>query len=140
MDPRKDGSISRRRFVKTTAAASVAAGGFPYVAGGALKQRPIRVGIVGCGGRGTGAMLNCVAADDQVRITALADVFKDRLESCRNRLKGRAGQSVENKNCFIGFDAFAKLLETDVDIVILATPPYFRAEHLAAGIDAGKNV
>ena len=143
MDPRKDGSISRRRFVQTTAAVSVAAGGFPYIASGALKSGPIKVGLIGCGGRGAGgngAIFNCVAADDAVRITALADVFQDRLDAARNRLKGKTGQTVEDKNCFIGFDAYQKLLETDVDIVILATPPYFRPEHLAACIKAGKNV
>ena len=68
----KNDNISRRRFVRGTAAAGVMAGSFPYFVRGARKQGPIKVGLVGCGGRGTGAMLDCIAADGAVRFTAMA--------------------------------------------------------------------
>ncbi len=139
MDEKKGSNISRRNFVRSAAAAGALAGSFPYVVRGALEEGPIKVGVVGCGGRGSGAMINCVDADKAVKITALADVFKDRLDGAVNKLKGK-GQEVPEKNRFLGFDAFEKLIATDVDLVILATPPHFRPEHLAACVAAGKHV
>jgi len=135
----KNRQISRRRFVQRTAAVGVAAGGFPYIARGALDNGPIKVGVVGCGGRGSGAMINCIDADKAVQITAVADVFADRIDGALEKL-AKKGQSVPKDKQFLGFDAYEKLLETDVELVILATPPHFRPAQLAAAIAAGKHV
>jgi len=131
-------NVSRRDFVKSAAAAVAATSAFPYFAHGAGAEKPLKVGLIGCGGRGTGAAHDAMNADPNVKVVALADAFKDRLEGCR---KSIAKQSeVKDENCFVGFDAFQKLVATDVDYVILATPPYFRPEHFEAAVKAGKNV
>jgi predicted dehydrogenase len=78
-------------------------------------------------------------AAENVNVTALADVFDDRLQSSRSQLE-KLGVSIPDERCFVGFDAYQKLLETDVNYVILTTPPHFRPAHLMAAIEAGKNV
>jgi predicted dehydrogenase len=100
----------------------------------------IKAGLIGCGGRGTGAALNFLNAGPNLKVVALADLFEDRLESARTKLKEKKNNVVEDKNCFLGFDAYKKLLETDVDYVILATPPHFRPMQFAAAVQAKKNV
>ncbi len=95
----------------------------------------IRVGVIGCGGRGSGAAQNCVASSPGVKIVALADAFGDRLQGLKKRF------SVPDDRCFTGLDAYKQVLALpDVNLVILATPPGFRPVHLAAAIQAGKNV
>lgn len=133
-------NVSRRDFVKSAAAAVAATGAFPYFAHGRAADRPLKIGLVGCGGRGTGAAHDALNADPNVKVVALADVFKDRLEGCRKSLADKSKQEISDQNCFVGFDAYQKLLATDVDYVILATPPYYRPEHLEACIKAGKHV
>jgi predicted dehydrogenase len=100
----------------------------------------LKAGLVGCGGRGTGAAFNFLNAGPNLEITALADVFQDRLDSCREKLRTGMAMEVSEKNCFIGFDAYKKVLDCDVDIVLMATPPYFRPEHFRACINARKHV
>ncbi len=100
----------------------------------------LKAGLIGCGGRGTGAALNFLNAGPNLKVTALADLFEDRLESARKTLKEENNNVVEDKNCFIGFDAYKKLLDTDVDYIILATPPHFRPMQFAAAVLAKKNV
>ncbi|MGB9624499.1 MAG: Gfo/Idh/MocA family protein [Phycisphaerae bacterium] len=136
----KTSHMSRRDFVKATAAAMAATGVVPHLVRGQQSATPLKVGLIGCGGRGTGAAQNAVEADPGVRIVALADVFKDRLDGCRKSLKEKSHQEIDEKMCFEGFDAYKKVLETDVDYVILATPPYYRPAHFEACIDAGKHV
>ncbi len=156
--------ISRRQFVKSTTAAGAAVS-FPFVAKGAAAKQEIRVGLIGCGGRGTGAALNVLRAKtdviyppprhgyhtehavpgarmqaEGVKVVALADLFDHRLAVCRQQL-GSAGNDVSDRNCFTGFDSYRKLLELpDVNYVILATPPQFRPREFRAVVDAGKNV
>ena len=132
--------ISRRAFVGSAAIAAAATTTFPRFIIGAPNNRPLKVGLVGCGGRGTGAAHNAIAADSTTQIVALADIAKDRLEGCRGKLKQNA-QEIPDSRCFLGMDAYQKLLEVDeIDYVILATPPYYRPEHFTACIEAGKNV
>ncbi len=101
----------------------------------------IQVGLIGCGGRGTGAAHDCAASSDGVKIVAMADLFPDRLNGSRENLKGLGDKyGVTDDMCFTGFDAYQKLLATDVDMVILATPPGFRPVHFAAAVAAGKNI
>ena len=134
--------LSRRDFVKSAALAAAATGTLPRFVTGAPPDQPLTVGIVGCGGRGTGAGHNAIMADSKnVKIVALADIAKDRLEGCRAALKKDRGQEIEDKNCFLGLDAYEKLLAIDeIDYVILATPPYYRPEHFTACTEAGKHV
>ncbi len=100
----------------------------------------LKAGLIGCGGRGTGAAVNFLKAGPNLTITAMGDVFKDRIDSSREKIKQEMGTNVPESRCFVGFDAFRKVIESGVDIVLLATPPHFRAEHFAAAVQAGKHV
>lgn len=121
-----------------SAASTVAPGAF---AGGGDV---IRVGLIGCGGRGSGAAREALRADRNIRLHAMGDVFDDRLELSLNSLK--AVKDVADKidvppeRRFIGFDAYRKVIDSGVDVVLLTTPPHFRPAHLRAAIDAGKHV
>lgn len=144
----KNSKTNRRQFMSKSAAAAAggiiaantatakAAGGFHVAGDGTIK-----VGLIGCGGRGTGAAVNACRADPNVRITALADAFSDRIESVHKTLtKKRPGQLAEDVQKFAGFDNYKDLIDSGVDIVILATPPHFRPAHIEAAIQAGKHV
>ncbi len=158
---------TRREFVKRS---SIAAAGaavisqFPSViTSHAAPDDPIRVGVIGCGGRGTGAALNALqaatrvvypsrgfhtedaaynarAAAKNVKVIALADLFKDRLDHCREQL-GKVENKIEDDHCFVGFDAYKNLISLpEVNYVILAAPPAFHPVHLRAAVEAGKHV
>jgi predicted dehydrogenase len=103
----------------------------------------LRVGLIGCGGRGTGAAAQALAADSNVKLVALGDAFRDRLQGSLATLKKQqeiAGKiDVTDERCFVGFDAYRKVIEHS-DVVLLATPPHFRPIHLQAAIAAGKHV
>jgi predicted dehydrogenase len=133
--------VTRREFIRSSTAALTAAPLAIATSAHAAGSDAIRVGLVGCGGRGTGAAHNALEASPQVRIVALADVFKDRLETCRVRLAA-AGErgTVGDERCHAGFDAYRQLIAGDVDMVILATPPHFRPMHFAAAVGSGKHV
>jgi len=109
-----------------------------------LNQAPdgpvLKAGVVGCGGRGTGAAVNFVDAGPNLEIVALGDVFQDQLDKCRNSLREARGIEVADNNCFTGFDAYQKVIDSGVDVVILATPPFFRPHHAKAAIEAGKHL
>lgn len=135
---------SRRAFLKNSAAAAGAAlasrlafpGGAHAAGGDTLK-----IGLIGCGGRGSGAALNALAADQNVKLWAMGDTFADRLQSSLANLKQEAGEKVDvpEDRCFVGFDAYQHVIDSGVDVVILATPPHFRPRHLAAAVAAGKH-
>jgi myo-inositol 2-dehydrogenase / D-chiro-inositol 1-dehydrogenase len=131
----------RREFLKTGAAAAMVAG-FPAILKGAPADKAIKVGLVGCGGRGTGAASQALKADDYAELTAVADVYKERVDDALDRLKRIRGDKVkvEPKNQFVGLDAYQKLLDSGVDVVLLATPPGFRPEHIRASVAAGKHL
>jgi myo-inositol 2-dehydrogenase / D-chiro-inositol 1-dehydrogenase len=116
--------------------------GAPAFLKGAQAAKPIRVGLVGCGGRGTGAAAQALKADDYAELTAVADVYQNRIDDCLARLKKAAGPKVkvEQSNMFVGLDAYKKLIDSGVDVVLLATPPGFRPQHLRAAIEANKHV
>jgi myo-inositol 2-dehydrogenase / D-chiro-inositol 1-dehydrogenase len=100
----------------------------------------LKAGIIGCGGRGSGAAINFLDAGPNLTITALGDVFQDRVDSLKEKLKNEKSLEVPDENCFVGFDAFEKVIDSGVDIVILATPPKFRPEHFEAAVKARKHV
>jgi predicted dehydrogenase len=135
---------TRREFIRDATAAAVgtaAATHFSLTGAYAAGSDEIRVGLIGCGGRGTGAAGNALAAAKGVRIVALADAFKDRLDGCRERLAAQHPDTatVKDDHCFVGLDAYKQLLQTDVNYVILASPPGFRPIHIKAAIEAGKH-
>ena len=133
-------SSSRRGFLRGTAGAAGAAS-FPRAA---QAGQEIRVGLVGCGGRGTGAAAQALQADDYAVLTAVADVDPERIERClravEERHQGKHKVRVETKRQFLGLDAYQRLINSGVDVVLLATPPGFRPQHLRAAVEAGKHV
>lgn len=102
----------------------------------------LKVGLIGCGGRGTGAAAQALQADPDVIITALGDVFEDRMATAYDALTTIDPKrvKVDKKRRFIGFDAYQKVIDSGVDVVLLTTPPAFRPDHLTAAINAGKHV
>ena len=162
--------VSRRSLLRTTAAAGAT---FtlvrPQLVRGAGKER-LRAGLVGCGGRGSQAVVDLLTGTENVDLVAMADVFEDKLEASlarlrtpgllgrhagiaverngverqmsredlANELKGRI--KVEPDHRFMGFDAFRRLIASDVDIVMLCTPPGYRPMHFEAAVEAGKHV
>jgi len=138
-------AATRREFLKTSAAAvmggGIAArlGDVPAVHAAGSDQ--IRIGLIGCGDRGTGAVDNAMEAAPNVKLVAMADVFTDRIETSLDVLK-KLGREVDVPQIrrFAGFGAFEQVLASDVNYVILATPPGFRPWHLKATVAAGKNV
>jgi len=136
-------SLSRRDFIKTTSAATLAAM-IPTTGGMfASGSDKVRVGLIGCGGRGTGAAIDCINSSSSIVITAIGDLFQDRLKSSLKRLTEELNTenlAIAPERCFSGFDAFKKVLACDIDLVILAAPPHFRPEHLEAAVKAGKHI
>ncbi len=101
--------------------------------------KPLKAGLVGCGGRGTGAAINFLKAGNGLSITAIADLFEDKIKDCREKLK-KENNELTDDQCFLGFDAYEKVIASGVDIVILATPPHFRPKQFADAVNAGKHV
>lgn len=137
---------SRRRFLRWSTCGAI--GGVlasPLAAPTAISARSssatLRVGLVGCGGRGTGAAVNALKADPNVELAAMADLFDEKIESSLTLLRKEAPDKVkvEPARRFTGFDAYRKLMKSDVDVVLLTTPPGFRSEHLRAAVEAGKH-
>jgi myo-inositol 2-dehydrogenase / D-chiro-inositol 1-dehydrogenase len=139
---------SRRDFIAKSsviAATGALVGGSLNIARAAhsFGSDLIKIGLIGCGGRGTGAAtqaLNTKGGD--MKIVAMGDVFPDRLQGAVRAVKGAHGDKfdVPAERQFSGFDAYKKVLDTDCHLVILATPPGFRPLHFAAAVDAGKHV
>ena len=115
---------------------------FPPLLDTVPDGKVLKAGVIGCGGRGSGAAVNFLDAGlKTVTITALGDVFDDRLGSLRKKLLNHESKTeIADENCFIGFDAFEKVIASGVDIVILATPPKWRPEHFEAAVKARKHV
>lgn len=103
----------------------------------AAPGREIKVGVIGCGGRGSGAIQNLFDAADGIRLTALGDVFPDRLEGLRKMAAEKLGQEIPDENCFIGFDAYQKVIDSGVDMIIDTTPPVFRPDHFKYAVQKG---
>lgn len=155
---KKSPATSRRNFLRTSAAAAIsgalvaraaeAAATSSAVAvrnfGPAINNDKIKIALIGCGGRGSGAVRNALHADKNVELIALADVFPEQAnaalaslqkeESLKDRVK------VNPDHVFSGLDAYQKAIDCGVDLVLLATPPGFRPQHLKAAVAAGKHV
>ncbi|HET6454115.1 MAG TPA: Gfo/Idh/MocA family oxidoreductase [Armatimonadota bacterium] len=144
---KQDCAISRRDFLKgsVASAAVIGAGTMGLMPGAwAAGSDTIKVGVIGCGGRGTGAAFDCLNADPGVKIVALGDLFKDRLDGCLGRLTGdeklKERVDITPDRCFTGFDNYEKVIDCGVDMVILATPPGFRPAHVKYAVDKGKHI
>ncbi len=132
-------------------AVSAAAVGFSILKHGVgYAADPIKIGLVGCGGRGKGAAVDCLTAAPNIHLIAMADLYEDRLQDARKFLTDPnyprrreappPNVEVDDDHCFVGFDAYKRLIDSGVDVVLLATPPGFRPLQFEACIDAGKHV
>lgn len=137
----KNQSVSRRDFIKKSAAGMAAVLTAKNVVFAPPANRKLRIALIGCGGRGKGALGNCLEAAKHIdglelEVVALADWFEHRINEAIQRYK----LDLPASRCFVGANAYKKLLDTNVDVVLLATPPNFRPVHLEAAVKAGKNV
>lgn len=141
MTPSSSTSAATRRDFLVGAAATTLATLTPAVH--AAGSDTLRVGLIGCGGRGTGAAEQALRADKNTRLVAMGDMFADKLQASLGRLKdiGAIADRIDVKPecCFTGFNAYKPVIET-ADVVLLATPPHFRPLHLKAAVEAGKHV
>ena len=136
---------SRRDFLKTSAligGALAAPGILPQPLLGAEASGTLRVGLIGCGGRGTGAANQALRADENVVLTALGDVFEEQVQKSLQSLQRELPEKVKvtPDKCFVGLDAYQKVIDSGVDVVLLAAPPGFRPQHLKAAVAAGKHI
>ena len=139
----RESQTSRRSFVTQSAATVVAATGLAELAlarnAFAAGSDVIKVGLVGCGGRGTGAAMQALAADKNVKLVAMGDAFADRIEDSLSELqKGPDASRVEvaGDRRYVGFDAYKNVID-QVDVVLLTTTPHFRPLHLAYAVEKG---
>ena len=140
--------MKRRDFLKSSAATAAV----PLLASPlfATNNKTLKVGLIGCGGRGKGAAFDALRADANTQLYAMCDVFEDRLESGFQDIHNFVNSEdadlaadrmdVPKERRFSGFNGYKELLDSGVDVVILATTPGFRPEHLAAAVDAGKDI
>jgi predicted dehydrogenase len=140
---------TRREFVKQSSLLAGSLMAMPLMSQGYHNSVDdvIKVALVGCGGRGTGAAMQALLSKQNVRLVAMADAFRDRLDSCYKSLQedDDEGRNVKDKitvtdaTKFVGFDAYSKAIAL-ADVVILTTPPGFRPIHFAEAIKQGKHV
>jgi myo-inositol 2-dehydrogenase / D-chiro-inositol 1-dehydrogenase len=143
--PTSFSGVNRRDFIRTSMVATaglatqfVPGRAFAYAAGSDV----LRVGLIGCGGRGTGAARDIVQAAPGIEIVAMGDLYADRIEQSRNQLLEHIGDAfkVSAERSFVGFDCYRKVIDSGVDVVILAEPPGFRPQSFEAAVKAGKHV
>jgi myo-inositol 2-dehydrogenase / D-chiro-inositol 1-dehydrogenase len=157
MESKKD--LSRRKFISKTAMATIGTVGavqflnscaensskskeikLPELLSQAPDGKILKAGLIGCGGRGTGAAINYLDAGPNLQIVALGDVFQDRLDKCKAELKNQKNVEIPDEICFLGFDSYEKVIDAGVDVVLLCTPPHFRPQHVEAAVRAGKHI
>ncbi|MEZ5939929.1 MAG: Gfo/Idh/MocA family oxidoreductase [Planctomycetaceae bacterium] len=139
---------SRRDFLKTSSIAAVGAAALHSLSAGAYAagEDTVRIGLVGCGGRGTGACSQALKSPGRVRLIAMGDVFRDQMDGSLNNIEKAVAKddtaeiTVAEESKFIGFDAYKKVIDSGVDVVILATPPGFRPMMLEYAVEKGVNV
>ncbi len=143
-----DTSNDRRNFLKTatavvaatsTVAAQTRAADIPKVHSG---DGAIRVGLVGCGGRGNGAALNAIAAGQDIKVVAVGDLFEESITASRKSLSQQRPDQfvVDDEHAFVGFDAYKQVIDSDIDVVLLASPPHYRPDHIEYAVAAGKHI
>jgi myo-inositol 2-dehydrogenase/D-chiro-inositol 1-dehydrogenase len=151
--------LSRRKFLTSTTLATIGTLGtanlltscsgnsssakeikLPALLNQAPDGKVLKAGLIGCGGRGTGAAINFLDSGPNLQVVALGDVFQDRLDKCRAELKAQKNIEIPDEKCFLGFDNYEKVIDSGVDIVLLCTPPHFRPQHVEAAVKAGKHI
>ncbi|OJV88027.1 MAG: hypothetical protein BGO34_13665 [Bacteroidia bacterium 44-10] len=153
--------LSRRNFLKSSVAAGAIGvmGGIPMLSSCTSQQKgkteelqlpilldhapdgkTLKAGLIGCGGRGTGAAVDFLNAGSNLEIVALGDVFQDKMDACREILKKQKNVEIPDENCFIGFDSYKKVIDSGVDVVLLCAPPHFRPAHVEAAVNARKHI
>lgn len=141
---KKEGASSRRTFVKAggAVAATGVTVGFPSITLGAPNDKKLKIGVVGCGGRGGGAMINALKADDNVELHAMGDLYRSEADKKLEMLKKygstnqKLGDGLESR-IFEGIDSFEKVMDSGIDVVLLTTPPGFRPQHFRAAVERG---
>ena len=152
----KKSSVSRRNFIAKTTVGTLGAASIlaacsnkkstkeeiqlPELLNQAPDGKPLKAGLIGCGGRGTGAAINFLDVGPNLEIVALGDVFQDKIDNCRKELKAEKGVEIADEKCFVGFDSFEKVIDSGVDLVLLCTPPHFRPAHIEAAVNARKHI
>lgn len=157
----KNHSFTRRNFLKSSVAAGTigAVASIPLLSSCSSRQQSkveplqlptlldqapdgkvLKAGLIGCGGRGTGAAIDFLNAGPNLEVVALGDVFQDKMDACRTILKEQKGVEIPDENCFIGFDSYEKVLDAGIDVVLLCAPPHFRPVHVEAAVNARKHI
>lgn len=167
---KKENNISRRSFLKSSAAAGAlgvigsgsaasvltsceggskgsamtplkASGSYyvPNLVDFANDGKELKAGVIGCGGRGSGAVMNFLNSGNGLTVIALADTFKDKVDGLANQLKSEKGIDIPEDRRFVGLDAYKQVIDSDVDLVIVATPPNFRPIHFQYATEKGKH-
>ncbi len=152
----KNLKFDRRNFITKTTLGTIGAAGFltscsttaskkdeillPKLLDQAPDGKVIKAGLIGCGGRGTGAAINFLDAGPNLQIVALGDVFQDKIDACREKLKTEKNVEVADEKCYVGFDSYQKVIDSGVDLVLLCTPPHFRPAHVEAAVNARKHI
>ena len=132
-------NLARRTFVKSSSLLTVGAITVPHISKAFSDTKPIKIGLVGCGGRGCGAVKNALDADPNVELVAIGDLLGDRInqraqylrKACKERYK------VEEENIFVGLDSYKGVIDAGVDYVILTSPPVYRPSHLEYAVEKG---
>src|SRR5688572_22823005 len=144
MNDNSSSTDNRRSFLKKSSTVAAAAIAAPYLAlspNSFANSQTLKVGLVGCGGRGTGAAREALKADKNVVLTAVGDIFERQIDGALQSLaKELPPEKLKVEDKFIGLDAYQKVIDSGVDFVVLATPPGFRPRHLKAAVAAGKHV
>jgi myo-inositol 2-dehydrogenase/D-chiro-inositol 1-dehydrogenase len=161
----QNSNLSRRNFLKSSATIGTigavgAVGGIPLLSSCSSEERKkkgeelklpqlldqapdgpvLKAGLIGCGGRGTGAAIDFLNSGPNLQIVALGDVFQDKIDACRDLLKKEKNVEIPDENCFVGFDSYEKVLDSGIDVVLLCTPPHFRPAHVEAAVNARKHI
>lgn len=133
---------TRRTFLKAVAASSAALTAVPHSQAHVGSTDTLKVGLIGCGGRGTGAADQALSADNYNKLWALADAFTDRLDACHDRLKSKFSDRVDvpGDRRFSGLDAYKNLIDSGVDVILLCTPPAFRPQQLRYAVEKKKHI
>jgi myo-inositol 2-dehydrogenase / D-chiro-inositol 1-dehydrogenase len=140
---------TRRDFLRTSTVAAAGAlaattVAFPYLAKAVPNSDRLRIGFIGCGGRGTGAASQALNADSNVVLHAMGDIYDSQIERSLEQVRKAVGEDskldVPKERRFVGLDAYEKVLHSGVDVVILTTPPGFRPQHFKAAVELGKHV
>jgi myo-inositol 2-dehydrogenase/D-chiro-inositol 1-dehydrogenase len=147
MKPEKD-TMTRRRFLKTSAQVTTLAGFSVATQAYGVSSNRIRVGLVGCGGRGTGAARDAMLAGPNIELVAMGDIFKAKVENSLARLKKIQKDDPAMKNsikvkpdyCFVGLEAYKKVIDSGIDYVLLCTPPGFRPDHIEYAVKKGLHI